>query len=62
MSEQKPAPENSNHRALVGLVFMVLLVLGGLFLVHILRNASQVQDCVMSGRTNCAPIDSSARD
>jgi hypothetical protein len=34
----------------------VLLVLGGLWLQQHLRADNQIQDCVMSGRTNCAPI------
>lgn len=43
--------------ALVGLLIAVLLVVGGLLLVHVLGRVSKLQDCVMSGRTNCAPID-----
>jgi hypothetical protein len=31
-------------------------VLGGLWLSHRLRSVSNLQDCVMSGRTNCAPV------
>jgi len=45
--------------ALAGLIFLLALVLAGLYLAHELRDVSQLQDCVMSGRTNCAPIDSS---
>jgi hypothetical protein len=40
------------------LVFVLALVAAGLFLAHELRGVSQLQDCVMAGRTNCAPIDS----
>ena len=43
--------------ALTGLLITLLLVLGGIFLIHELGRAAQLQDCVMSGRTNCAPID-----
>ena len=49
---------NRRRAALAGLIFVVVLVLAGLFLTHELRGVSQLQDCVMSGRTNCAPIDS----
>jgi hypothetical protein len=45
--------------ALVGLAIILALVVGGLVLVHVLRGMSRIQDCVMSGRTNCAPIDQS---
>jgi hypothetical protein len=43
--------------ALTGLLVTLLLVLGGIFLIHELGRAARLQDCVMSGRTNCAPID-----
>ena len=43
--------------ALVRLLIVLLLVLGGVALVHKLASMSHLQDCVMSGRTNCAPID-----
>jgi hypothetical protein len=57
-------PENRRARdprtpALIGLLIVLLLVIGGVLLVHELGRASQLQDCVMSGRTNCAPIDPS---
>jgi hypothetical protein len=48
-------------RALLALLATLTLVAGGVFLTHVLRNASQLQDCVMSGRTNCAPIDPAGR-
>jgi len=31
----------------------VVLVAGGLWLTSILSSVSRIQDCVMSGRTNC---------
>jgi hypothetical protein len=42
--------------ALLRLILVAVLVVGGLLLVRELRGVSQLQDCVMSGRTNCAPI------
>lgn len=53
---QEPDPRRG---ALLGLLIVVALVVGGLFLVHVLHNMSRVQDCALSGRTNCAPIPSS---
>jgi len=47
--------------ALVGLLIALLLVLGGMLLVRVLSRAARLQDCVMSGRTNCAPIESSGQ-
>lgn len=48
---------DSRWPALVGLLIALLLVLGGMFLVRELGRVSRLQDCVMSGRMNCAPID-----
>jgi hypothetical protein len=55
VSEQGP-PESNPNRALVGLVVIVAAVVAILFIVHRLDQAAQLQDCVASGRTNCAPI------
>jgi len=43
--------------ALLMLLATLLLVVGGVLLVHELGRVDRLQDCVMSGRTNCAPID-----
>ena len=45
-------------RAVVGLGLIVVLIVGVLFVMHELQHASSLQDCVASGRTNCAPIES----
>ncbi|HXO64732.1 MAG TPA: hypothetical protein VN882_08530 [Steroidobacteraceae bacterium] len=63
MPEHKPQerkePE-SRRGAVIGLLVTVALVILGLILVKVLGNAGRLQDCVMSGRTNCAPIDASS--
>jgi hypothetical protein len=65
MSDRPPdeseAPD-SRRGALIGFGLVLLLIVGGLVLAHVLRNTAQVQDCVMSGRTNCAPIEASSPD
>jgi hypothetical protein len=48
-------------RAVVGLVLVVVLILGMLFVMQQLRQAAAIQDCVASGRTNCAPITAGSR-
>lgn len=53
-----PRARDPRWPALVGLLITVLLVLGAILLVRELGRAGRLQDCVMSGRTNCAPIDS----
>ncbi|HEX4368557.1 MAG TPA: hypothetical protein VH023_17095 [Rhodopila sp.] len=51
-------PKSSPWRAVVGLGLIVVLILGVLFVMHELQHAAAIQDCVASGRTNCAPIPS----
>jgi hypothetical protein len=41
----------------VSLLVVAALVLGGWFVVRQLQADSKMQDCVMSGRKNCAPVD-----
>jgi hypothetical protein len=41
----------------VSLVIVVGLVIGGWFVVRQMQADSNMQDCVMSGRKNCAPVD-----
>jgi hypothetical protein len=53
----EPPGPNPRRRALIGLLLVIALVVGGLVLSHILRDVGRLQDCVMSGRTNCAPVD-----
>lgn len=52
-----PESRDPRRAAVLGLLLILVLVGGGLYLAHVLHGASQIQDCVMSGRTNCAPIE-----
>lgn len=56
-----PEPDGSRRGALVGLAIAVVLLVVGLWLARELRSASQIQDCVMSGRSNCQPIEAPSR-
>ena len=47
----------SRRAAVVGLVVVLALVVIGYFLVTALRENANLEDCLMSGRKNCAPID-----
>ena len=51
-----PEPQQSNTPAIAGLAIAVVLLVVGLWLARELRAASKMQDCVMSGRTNCNVI------
>jgi len=53
-------PDPSRRAVLIGLVVVLLLVFGCLYLVYALRDASKLQDCVMQGRSNCAPVESTS--
>lgn len=57
---EMPRVPDPRRAALAGLLITVLLILGGMILIHVLGRTGKLQDCVMSGRTNCAPIDSAA--
>jgi hypothetical protein len=52
----EPGRPDSRRGALIGLLVTAALVVLGLILVKVLGDAGRLQDCVMSGRTNCAPI------
>jgi len=66
MSEPKPAehPEApdarhapaSNRTNIAAILVIAALVIGGWFLTQSMRKTSALQDCVMSGRSNCAPV------
>jgi hypothetical protein len=53
---RSPQPRESNTPAVAGLAIAVVLLVVGLWLAHELRAASKMQDCVLSGRTNCTEI------
>jgi hypothetical protein len=50
-------PEGPGRDPLTIFLFMMVLVIGGWFLVRKLVQMNDIQNCVMSGRKNCAPID-----
>jgi hypothetical protein len=59
ISHQPPDDDSQppRSRALIGLIVVALLVVAAVYLVHALREESQREDCLMSGRSNCAPIE-----
>ena len=46
--------------AVIALILVLALVVAGVWLVQALRKQSRLEDCLMSGRTNCAPIETPA--
>jgi hypothetical protein len=53
--------EQRRSAALIGLIIILALAIAGVWLVRELREKSQLEDCLMSGRTNCAPIEAPSR-
>lgn len=50
-------PNGAQRRSMIALgVVVVLFVVGWVLAREIYRN-DQIEDCVMSGRTNCVPLD-----
>jgi hypothetical protein len=60
MTEQKPQRDQDDSYSrrvfMIGVVVCLLLALGGLYLILTLRDTTQLEDCVMQGRTNCVPL------
>lgn len=54
-----PDSQHGNNRrgAIAGLIIAAVLLAGGLWLARELTAASKMQDCLMSGRTNCNVIE-----
>jgi hypothetical protein len=47
--------------ALAGFALILALAIAGIILVRELRAQSQLEDCLMQGRRNCAPIETPLR-
>ena len=50
----------TRRQSLIALGVVVLLFVVGWFLARELYSNQKVEDCVLSGRTNCAPIEAPA--
>ena len=51
----------SRRGALVALVIVVVIVAAVVLLIGRLRESGRMQDCLASGRTNCAPVEAPRR-
>jgi hypothetical protein len=55
--EPSSEDQEPGHRATLAAVLMIVVLLAvGAYLIHVLRASSSLEDCLMQGRTNCAPI------
>jgi hypothetical protein len=60
MSERGAGDKDDASRrtaALMGFIVILLLAIAGVVLVRELRNKASLEDCLMAGRRNCAPIE-----
>jgi len=57
---ENPTPPDPRRKAVTGLLVVVVLIIAGLALIHVLHRQAQLQDCALSGRTDCVPIDSNS--
>jgi hypothetical protein len=56
-TQDDAADDGSSRRGpLIALVVVVVLVAGGIWLSRALHEGGRLQDCVMAGRSNCAPV------
>jgi len=53
----RPEPAGKRYGPLIALAVVVLLAGVGWILVQRLTAMSRMEDCAMSGRKNCAPVD-----
>jgi hypothetical protein len=57
MSTDKKTPkEYGDGPKIAVLVFIALLVAGGIWVFNSLQSSNDMLNCVASGRTNCAPV------
>jgi hypothetical protein len=52
-----PREPPSRRGAVIGLLVALALIVLGVVLVRLLGQSTRLEDCGLSGRTNCAPID-----
>ena len=57
MNDPNQGNDDNRRGAVAGLVIAIALLAVGIWLARDLSAASKMQDCVMSGRTNCNTIE-----
>ncbi len=61
MTNREDPNQDSRRRSLIGLLVVALLFVIGWVLAHQLYAGGKLEDCLMSGRTNCQPIQNPPR-
>jgi len=65
MPNEDDEPETERQRMAINIgvvVFLAILVGGGIWLANAIVDVRKTQDCIMSGRRNCAPVSTSGRE
>ena len=57
----RDSQKGSQRRSMIALGVVVVLFVVGWILAHELYANGKIEDCVMSGRTNCVPIETQSR-
>ena len=55
-SDDESQDGRGRRAALVAIIVIAVLAVGGWWMNTRLHQAGRLQDCVMAGRTNCAPV------
>jgi hypothetical protein len=55
--EEDRESDDRRTAALMGLAIVLSLAVAGVVLVRDLGQEAKLEDCLLSGRTNCAPIE-----
>ncbi len=58
---ERDSQDRSRRTALIALGVVIFLFVLGWFLAHELYEYGKLEDCLMSGRTNCEPIQTPAQ-
>jgi flagellar basal body-associated protein FliL len=59
--DQEPTEEERRRSNVILLIVAVVVVVLGVYLVNWLVEQRKLQECLESGRRNCAPIETPAR-
>jgi hypothetical protein len=54
--DREEEDEARRSAALLGVILILSLAIAGILLLNALERKSGLEDCLMSGRSNCAPI------
>lgn len=55
--DHEESPPDRGNTPFIVLLVMIVLALGGWYVVNRIWSASTMQDCVQAGHRNCVPVD-----